>query len=97
MLAVLALEAVDVLDCAALVVAQIGHRCPAGADGGLHVLTAKALQRLDAELAGEGFVRSVGGEVPVREAAERHARQGVLQGGDPLFVGPFGDEQLGRS
>ena len=49
------------------------------------------------ELAGEGFVCGIGGEVPVREAAERHVRQSVLQGGDPLFVGSFGDEQLGRS
>ena len=97
MLAVLALEAVDVLDCTALVVAQIGHRRSTGADGSFHVVAAKALQRLDAELAGEGFVRGVGGEVPVCEAAERHVRQGVLQGGDPLFVGSFGDEQLGRS
>ena len=92
MLAVLALEAVDVLDGTALVFAQIGYRRSTGADGDFHVVAAKALQGLDAELAGEGFIRGVGGEMPVCETAERHVWQGVLQGGNPVFVGSFGDE-----
>ena len=84
------------LDRAALVVAQIGDGGPAGTDGGLHVIAAKALEGLHPELVGQGVVRGVGRKVPVFDVADGHARQGGLKRLHPLGVRARGDEQLSR-
>ena len=84
------------LDRAALVVAQIGDCGPAGTDGGLHVVAAKAFEGPHLELVGEGVVRGIGGKVPVFDVADGHSRQGGLKRLHPLGVRACGDEELGR-
>ena len=79
LLAVFALEAVDMCDGTALIIAQIGDGGPSGANCRLHILTAEAFERLDLELIGEHIISGFGFEVPVFDPADGHSRQNFLQ------------------
>ena len=94
--AALAGQPVDVVDGAALVVAQVVHGRAAGADAGFQLLAVKSFERPDLELFGQALVRGVEFELPVLDAADRNAGQGALQAVHPLGGRAFAQEEFGR-